>query len=394
MFKASIALVLLAFGALAYGWIAGNDIVLYGSIGASALAGLALLRSTMTDRKAGYPGSELNRAEPAERPARERRGPKSSRIADSPPAPPKARRKSSRLDPDALSNLDLSSDDEEELPEQRTPSVKPFIPAPGRERRPRAPAKAAWATEDDFGEESEPGEESYDRDQVDYDSGFAEEQLPEEDLNEPVPSAQQGAAADDFRSRLAAVLGPAGDQEQAPPPPPATRTPRARRTPPAPAAADVEAPKPVRRGRKKAMPVLAEPEGSRKAGEEEADPEWVRIDDLPRISRATPPGGGLPRPDAPQGITPYRPRRGASQQPSGEKASTPPASPRRRTTAAGRTGAEPKPRPTAAKRPAAGSKPSVTKAADPTKPRPRSSKVERDPDAPPPRRGRPPKPKP
>ena len=68
MFKASIALVLMAFAALAYGWVAGNDAVLYGSIGASALAGLALVASQRSDHKA--PSTAEPKSKKSEKPSR------------------------------------------------------------------------------------------------------------------------------------------------------------------------------------------------------------------------------------------------------------------------------------------------------------------------------------
>lgn len=57
MFKASIFLVAAALITLAYGWVSGINTVLYASIGFSAFAGLALLASTMADRKK-YPREE------------------------------------------------------------------------------------------------------------------------------------------------------------------------------------------------------------------------------------------------------------------------------------------------------------------------------------------------
>ncbi len=51
MLKASIALVGVAFAALAVGWVTGQDPLLYVSIVCSALGGIALLKSTLADRK-------------------------------------------------------------------------------------------------------------------------------------------------------------------------------------------------------------------------------------------------------------------------------------------------------------------------------------------------------
>ena len=398
MFKASIALVLVAFAALAYGWIAGNDTILYGSIGASALAGLALLASQRGDRKARpATATDPEREERPDRMSREPKG-RAALAGDS----PRQRRAGSRLgSADVTRQLDISDDDEEEELE-RPPAVRKVASPPaGRSRGTRAPKGAAWATEDDLDAELE--EEDYGLDQAARDSGFQEESDDEdEEAGEPAARTGQGAAADDFRSRLAAVLGPAEAQEEAAPAP-RPKPARARRTAPAPTP-EADTPKP-RRGRKKAA---APPEIETEGGATEPEPDWVRIDDVPRISRATQPGGGFARPDAPQGLTPYRPRRPAvSPESSGEGAKAP--ATRRKSTPAEKAGAT-KPRSTAAKRstaagksPAAGdeaapkrstpSKPAVTSVSGTTKPRTRTPK-DRDPDAPPPRRGRPPKPKP
>lgn len=63
--KFSIALVLVAFAALAFGWVTGQDVVLYASIACSAVAGLALLRSTLQERKAGG-GAGRSKKRPAQ----------------------------------------------------------------------------------------------------------------------------------------------------------------------------------------------------------------------------------------------------------------------------------------------------------------------------------------
>jgi len=398
LFKASIALVLVAFAALAYGWIAGNDTILYGSIGASALAGLALLASQRRDRKA-RPATAVDpeREERPERPRREPRG-RAALGEDS----PGQRRAAGRLDSaDVTRQLDISDDDDDDQELERPPAVRKVVSPPaGRPRGTRAPKGAAWATEDDLDAELE--EEDYDIDQASRGSGFQEE-ADDEEAGEPAARTGQVAAADDFRSRLAAVLGPAEAQEEAAPAP-RPKPARARRTAPA-ATPEAETPKP-RRGRKKAA---APPETETEGGATEPEPDWVRIDDVPRISRATQPGGGFARPDAPQGLTPYRPRRPAvSPESSGEGAAKAPAA-RRKSNPADKAGAT-KPRSTAAKRSTAAGKPAaagdeaapkrstssksaVTSVSGTTKPRTRTPK-DRDPDAPPPRRGRPPKPKP
>ena len=395
MFKASIALVLIAFAALAYGWIAGNDTVLYGSIGASVLAGLALLRSTMADRKAAdTPGTAGGR----ERGRRERK-------AEAPEAAPAAGSRKGRGRPDSdeiTQRLGIEEEDDGDLSSLATPTVK-RIPSPSGKRPPRAPEGAAWANDD---EDLGLGADEYDLEQGAHDAGFEDEGYAGDEAGEPAEVARQSAAAaDDFRSRLAAVLGSAAPPETAPPPPvapreepsPPPKPPRARKaaqpSPPSPAADEI---KPARRGRKKAQPVLpdaaltespAAPEPQR----EEIEPDWIPIDEVPNIARATQPGGGFARPDPPQGMTPYRPRRpGVPKEPSGDDLGAKPV--RRRAAPAEKT-AQQRTRATAPKRTAgAGAAPATDV---PTVPKPRSRPASTaDPDAPPRRRGRPPKPKP
>lgn len=82
MFKASIFLVAAALITLAYGWVSGIDAVLYASIAFSAVAGLALLASTIADRKK-YPREEPRREpRPVSREAL-------SAFGESPPPPPR-----------------------------------------------------------------------------------------------------------------------------------------------------------------------------------------------------------------------------------------------------------------------------------------------------------------
>ncbi|HEX2053108.1 MAG TPA: hypothetical protein VHJ78_05190 [Actinomycetota bacterium] len=383
MFKASIALVLLAFGALAYGWIAGNDVILYGSIGASALAGLALAGSHLGDRKSPA-GSRADRDEP---PARER---KSTR-RDEEPAPGRSdRRKSRGLDSgDITRQLDL--DDEEDHDDlsdlARPPSVRPISGPAGRRRPLRVPEGADWASEDPLDEE--PLDADYDRDQTVYDSGFQEEESPAAEQEQASASYRQGAAAaDDFRSRLAAVLGQAPAPEE-PPPPPAPKPARARRA--TPVEAPAEEPKPARRGRKKAEPVLPPPEEEPSA-EREDEPDWIRLEDVPRIARATQPGGGFARPDTPEVVRPYRPRRPGVPKASAdaEKPARPTQGRRTTSTASGAKTAAAKTagtKPGTTSRSSSTAKPSVSRVSGATGKPP-------DPDAPKPRRGRPPKPKP
>lgn len=379
MFKASIALVLLAFGALAYGWIAGNDAVLYGSIGASALAGMALLGSHMADR-----GSSRS-AEP-KRGRAEKRDRERKVVSDEPLSKASDGGKGRRLGAGGITRqLDLDEDDD--LSNLAPPTVRPIV-TPPRKRQPKIPEGAAWATRDDFSDEGL--DPDYEREQADYEAGFQQEEREEYAAEEAqsTPSYRQGAAAaDDFRSRLAAVLGQpgdsAGDDFEEPAPAPAPKPARARRVTQVPAPAAEVAKPPARRGRKKAEPAVAPPEASEGAPAEEGEPEWIRLEDVPRIARATQPGGGFARPDPPQGVTPYRPRRPAVAKPPEPDVPAKAAAPRRRsTTPTSKTTAA---KPGAGKTSSAKSSVSRVSPGAPDKP---------DAEAPKPRRGRPPKPKP
>lgn len=377
---------LIAFGALAYGWVGNNDAILYGSIGASILAGLFLLRATMADRKAGYP--EPGRPARRDRPERERKPSKKDR-SDYPPATSRPRRgegRGGRLDSDELTRqMDMSSDADDFMnadSEQAT-SFRPQNRR--RELLPEPPPGAAWAQSEDRYDETEFEEEDRGQGVPSYDSESADE----EDAAPAAQATQSAAAADDFRSRLAAVLGSTGEPEAAVPPPAPKR---ARR--PAPEPVPLEEPEPLpaapkRRGRKKASDSIGPPEPELAQDTQEAEPDWVRIDDAPRTSRATQPGGGFARPDSAEGITPYRPRRaGAAADAPAEGEAAP--APRKRRPAAGTEGSV---RSVTPKRPAAGGTAGAGRTAPAEKTRAKAAK-DRDPDAPPPRRGRPPKPKP
>ena len=413
MFKASIALVLIAFAALAYGWVADNDAILYGSIGASILAGLLLLRATMADRKA-YP--QPGRAERPERPAREPREPKASSKSEADYPPPGSRsRRGGKGRPDSgemTRQLGIPGDAEDFLGAD-SEEATPFRPqSRRRERLPSVPEGAAWAGRDEDDDYQEAGGEFGDRAGGPSSAGELDQ-----DESQPAAASPGGASpADDFRSRLAAVLGSTGE-EIPPPSAPAQRTRRAAPRPvpldddedddEAPAAAaqrtrrtaprttpeaETQPEAPKRRGRKKASePVLAaEPEPGE--GEDGDGPEWVRVEDGPQASRVIQPGGGFARPDVPEEITHYRPRRPAvastSPEPEPEPAKAP--APRKR-----RSPDEP----AVSKVRSAGAKPAsrqssgLTRVSPAEKTRSKAAK-DRDPDAPPPRRGRPPKPKP
>jgi hypothetical protein len=383
LFKASIILVLLAFGALAYGWVENNDTILYGSIGASALAGLALLVATRAEKKAGY-AEPKSRPERAERPPREPRE-RRSKAEDGARATSRKRRGSALDSGELTRQLEMpSDDDEDEVP------LESLRPRGARARPPKAPAGAVWATESD----DEFEEEDLGQGPPSYDADF-----PEEDEYSKPAAAQGAAAADDFRSRLAAVLGTTGEQEGAPAPAQAA-PPRARRVTPvpidepeeydAPAFPPVAAPK--RRGRRKPDSYLppepeVEPEES-----EEAEPEWIRIEDVPRISE---PEGAIAKPAPTDEMIHYRPRRptiaAAPAEPDPEPDEEPAPPPTRRRKAPAPAG-ESSVRPVSLKRQAPAERTAVTRVSG-TRPKARSPK-EQDPDAPPPRRGRPPKQRP
>ncbi|MEX0790846.1 MAG: hypothetical protein WD178_08745 [Actinomycetota bacterium] len=405
MFKASIALVLLAFGALAYGWVANNDVILYGSIAASILAGLFLLRATLADRKAGYP--EPSRPARPERPAREprERKPKKSE-EDYPSETTRQRRKGGgRSDPGEMtSQMDVSADAGDFLGAE-SEQATPFRPqSRRRERLPAVPEGAAWADAREDYDDTDFEEEDRTAGLPSYDVEYDEEQ------DYPPAPVEGAAAADDFRSRLAAVLGSTG--EEAPPPAgparrarradprpvpledeedddeeaPAAAAQRTRRANPRPVPVEVPPPAPKRRGRKKASePVVStEPEP-----EPTEDPEWVRIDEPPPVTRVTQPGGGFARPDVSEEVTHYRPRRPAvaatPPEPEGGKPAKPPASRRRRPAAATESNVR-SVDPDQSSRRSSG----LTRVS----PAEKTRSKQKGPDAPPPRRGRPPKPKP
>lgn len=380
MFKASIALVLVAFAALAYGWIAGNDTILYASIGASALAGLALLRSSKAEKQAAAEGS----AKPApDRPSKPAKSRERDIGADFPPAADR-RKRGRQLRAEELGRQ-LDTQDDSEFFDTSEP-VKPFRPPSERQPLRKAPAGAAWAKPDELAEfQAEYDESSLEAGFEDQgyvgDEGYAEE---------TTYSKQSAEAADDFRSRLAAVLGTAGETMPAPQPepPPTSGRRKTRQVSPPPGE---EAPAAPRRGRKKSTQPVVESETESQEAGEEPEPEWIRIDDVPRIRRATQPGGGFARPDLPQGVTPYRPRRPGVPKAEEAEPGEPAAPTSQRAAPAQRTAAA-KAKPAATKRTTASAKPAVTRVST-TGTGSRASK-EVDPDAPKPRRGRPPKPKP
>ncbi|HEX2180457.1 MAG TPA: hypothetical protein VHL54_13235 [Actinomycetota bacterium] len=380
MFKASIALVLVAFAALAYGWIAGNDTILYASIGASALAGLALLRSSMAEKRSAAERPAKPARERPEKPAKAAKSRERDISSDFPPAVDRRKAGRGRLGAEELSRQ-LDTEDETEFFETSEP-VKPFRPLSERQPPRKAPAGAAWAKPDEVAEFQAEYDESS------LEAGFEDQGYLGDAEDQADYSKQSAEAADDFRSRLAAVLGTTGEPAPAPQPPPATGRRKTRQVSPP---AEDEAPPAPRRGRRKSTQPVVEPEPASQEAGEEPEPEWIRIDDVPRIRRATQPGGGFARPELPQGVTPYRPRRPGVPKAEEAEPEEAPAPTRRRAAPAQRTAAA-KSKPAATKRTTASVKPAVTRVSG-TGTRSRTPK-EVDPDAPKPRRGRPPKPKP
>lgn len=351
MFKASIILVLLAFAALAYGWIVGNDAVLYGSIGASALAGLALLRATMADRRTSDgPGADRGSSEfPDERPVVPERSHR-QRAADAEflsPAPrSRPRRKQQVSSEDITRQLELADQPEDLFDSPAVSRQPPPAPPPARPPGPSERSDAARQTP-----VPPPVAAPAERTTA----------LPEE-----------SAAADDFRTRLAAVLGsaeePPGEVDR--PQEPALSEPQE----PQPAPAGT--PAAGTRGRKRPeQPVVpAEPGAD--------EPEWIRLEDVPRITRATQPGGGFSRSDVPESVT-YRPRRPGSG--GGASPKTPGTQPRRAEEPAASQSAGDGVR-------GKGAKPSLTRVSATDNPATKRSGNPED--GSPKRRGRPPKPKP
>jgi hypothetical protein len=285
VFKASIGLVVLAFITLAYGWIRGIDILLYGSIAFSALAGVALLRSTLIERRK-HP--ELSR--------RNRRGRDFEDTGEQKVVLRERDRKSLAELRMELSGLkgDIHAADREEL-------------YGTTKRAPLRPFSESSDEEDGFEEVR----------RVPPEQGTA----PPRRVRRPEPPpARSPAQTDDFRSRLSAVLG---EGAEAPEPPHREGSPSRPRP---------QAPRP-------------EPQQPRAEPFEDDDigSDWIRIEDVPRISRATREGGGYARPEPPPLQPPKRrtpPGAGATRKssPARPESATPA---RRRTTGAKEAPAKP-----------------------------------------------------
>ena len=227
---------MLAFITLAYGWVRGIDILLYGSIAFSALAGVALLRATLLERR--------------KHPELSRRG-----------------RRRAYEDDDDGQKVVLREKDRKSLAELRMElsGLKGQIETADRDELYGAPKRSPLRP---FSDPSD-----------DFD--ILEETNPERHARSR--PAQQPARApaqnDDFRSRLSAVLG----EGQAP-----SGTSRAE--------ADEPHYPQGRPSRPRAQQPRPEPFFE---DDDEIGTDWIRIEDVPRISRATREGGGYARPEMP-----------------------------------------------------------------------------------------------
>jgi hypothetical protein len=266
LFKASIALVALAFVTLAYGWVRGIDLLLFGSIAFSALAGVFLMRSTIQERRR-HP--ELRRRRRAAQ-ARDRKSLAELRselsglkteisAGEEAPAP---RRKPLRP------FGDLARDDEGVRPSrERSALAGEEVPArPARERTTRDEEVPARRPARDRSMLPTDEEVPVRRPARERGVLSTDEEVPvrrpgrergvslEQRVRRPESRLPSGPAdADDFRSRLSAVLGDA---------------------PEAPRSTEPDVRRPASR--------RLEPEQEE---EEEIGSDWIRIDDLPRISR-------------------------------------------------------------------------------------------------------------
>jgi hypothetical protein len=266
VFKASIALVALAFVTLAYGWVRGNDLLLFGSIAFSALAGVALMRSTIQERRR-HPELTRKGRRAAEVRARDRKSLAELRseltglkteIGAGGEGPPPRRKplrpfgdlpraeeaEGARLAPRPAVPIDeeerrlarAAPPTYEEVPLRRPARERSVLPA-DEEASVRRPARERSVL---------PADEEVPVRRPARDRGVSLEQR----VRRPESRRPSGPAdVDDFRSRLSAVLGeaPGGAEPEAPP-------------------------------RARAASRRPEPE-------EEIGTDWIRIDDLPRISR-------------------------------------------------------------------------------------------------------------
>jgi hypothetical protein len=243
VFKASIGLVVLAFITLTYGWIRGIDILLYGSIAFSALAGVALLRSTLIERRKHPEQSRRNR-----------------------------RRRD--FEDTGEQKVVLRERDRKSLAELRMElsGLKGDIHAADREELYGTTKRAPLRPFNDSPADEEDGFEEVGR--VPHDHGPA----PARRTRRPEqPPARSPAQTDDFRSRLSAVLGE-GEALESPQPEGRPSRPR------------TQSPRPEPQ-QPRAEPFFED--------DDEIGTDWIRIEDVPRISRATRESGGYAQPEPP-----------------------------------------------------------------------------------------------
>jgi hypothetical protein len=320
LFKASIALVVFAFATLAYGWVRGNDLLLYGSIVFSALAGLALMRATVEERR--------------RHPELTRKGRKAAQMRD------RDRKSLAELRTE-LSGLkgEISAAGGEGSASRRKP-LKPFgdtartdeVEA-GRALRERSPLAGEEERRAARERSVLPGEEEVpvrrvaarERSVLPSDEEVpvrrlarersvlpGQEEVPmrrpardravslEQRVRRPESRQPSGPAdTDDFRSRLSAVLGEGGA-------PPASRDLEPDVTP---------RPRPASR--------LPDSE----LEDDEIGSDWIRIDDLPRLRRPGPRAGGSAAASGPASPAKRRPAP-ATKRPAAAKDSTTPRAPR------------------------------------------------------------------
>lgn len=278
MFRASIALVVVAFASLIYGWVQGIDALLYGSIASSALAGIALLRSTLVERKkmaeAARARAEL-RGRSVDSTLLEPGGSRfpAQKAGSTPAGAPPARKSLAELQEEAT----RAAGPGEEFLQRRRQRINPFGNVPAEQ------------PQDEFGP-GVVGDDLLERTLSWVDASFEQEQEPappakKRSLRKPAGPRRKPAVAqeENFAARLASLLGedsPQSADEQPGLPPPTSAS--------------------------------------------EADPEigtdWIRIDDVPAISRATQSGGGYARPEVPA-VKPPRRRAPAGDAEAGPAAS-------------------------------------------------------------------------
>lgn len=311
-------MVILAFAALAYGWVQGIDPLLYGSIALSGLAGVALLRSTMVDRR------KLT----ASRQARRMGGGDSD--FDGPgaalrggPLRSSDRKSLAELGSSKARGQAAQAESNESFHRPRTP-IRPF-----GDTGPQASVFMESEHHDEFGPDVE-GVDLVERtlSWVESSSATAGPEVP---AGPQAPRPRTAPSpADDFRARLASVLG---DSRAAPPPGPR----------PAPQSLPVQDRPPTTRR------TAAKPAGSVRRAEtkDEIETDWIRIEDVPRIARATQAAGGYARPD----LAPVQPPRRRTEP---ARRSTKPAAPIKPAAAKRRTAS-----------PKAAAKPPASKSASP-----------------------------